>query len=413
MAKKSGISTLMGGDSWIWGIYYMLALASITVMGSASSRLAYSDITNDNVMRAHTMDLIIWFFVCICGVQSLTRANIKWVKWGGVLGYIGGTIAMASLRIVGTESRGAYRTLFGVQPVEIAKIGLILLICMLVAAKDEPINLLVTKVRQENRKYWTMLALIGVTAGAIALQNMSSAIIVVLASFVVMFAGEVRGKYLRWTVVATLVAGTLAVAALFGLHELNVSQEAGGHRHHTSLGVLDRANTWEYRIFHGDEVPLWEQSLNDDNMQVLSAHMAIANSNGIGRFAGNSMMRDYLPEAYSDYVYAIIFEEYGIVGAAVIMLLYLLLFWRCYRISLHTTNRTMRLMMIGLPAMIVIQALIHMGVCTDAMFVTGQPLPLVSKGGMSVAGTSACFGILLGISHVIRKEEENRMRNEE
>ncbi len=119
-------------------------------------------------------------------------------------------------------------------------------------------------------------------------------------------------------------------------------------------------------------------------------------------------MRDYLPEAYSDYIYSIIFEELGILGASLVMLLYFILFWRCYRLSRKTEDQFKRLVMISLPLMIVIQALMHIGVCTDAMFVTGQPLPLISRGGMAIMSTSAIFGLLFGLSYDIIREENNR-----
>jgi cell division protein FtsW len=136
--------------------------------------------------------------------------------------------------------------------------------------------------------------------------------------------------------------------------------------------------------------------------------MAIANSYPLGRFIGNSKMRDFLPEAFSDYIFAIIFEEGGPLMALFVLLLYLILFVRCYVLSRRTESPYIRLIMLGLPLIIVIQALIHIGVCTGAMFVTGQPLPLISRGGSSIIGTSISFGILLALSRIIRQEQLER-----
>jgi len=405
LAKKSGISTLMGGDNWIWGIYCILIFISIIEMASASSRLAYRQITNDNPLTGHAKFLIIGFFVFVWGFQNLTRANIKWVNLFGTLCYIGGVLLMFALPVVGTSVNGAFRDIAGIQPVELCKLGVVICLCRAVSASNSDFKLPFFRVNTDKRRYYFMLAMIGLAALPIAIQNLSSALILGFTAFGIMFAGEVKFKYLFRTIGLLGVVGGIFVGTLFGLHQLNASSEASGGKHHTNMGLLSRANTWEYRLFHGDSTPLWEQSLNDENTQVLCAHMAIANSNGVGRFVGESQLRDHLPEAYSDYVYAIIFEETGVLGAAFVMLLYFALLWRCYRLSLQTNNQLIKLLMIGLPLIIVIQALIHMGVCTDAMFVTGQPLPLISRGGMSGMATSACFGILLGLSSTIEREE--------
>jgi len=414
MAKKSGISTLMGGDNWIWGIYCILIFISIVEMASASSRLAYRQITNDNPLTGHAKYLIIGFFVFVWGFQNLTRANLKWVKLFGALCYAGGVALMYSLPVLGSSVNGAFRAIGGIQPVELCKLGVVICLCRAIAAQDSDFKHHWFKENTEFRRYLFMAGLVFVATFPILIQNLSSALIVGFASFGIMFIGAVNFKYLWQTILIGGVLGGLFVGGLFGLHQLNLSSEAGGGQHHTNLGLMSRANTWEYRLFHGDSTPLWEQPLKDKNQQVLCAHMAIANSNGVGRFVGESQLRDHLPEAYSDYVYAIIFEETGVLGAAFVMLLYFVLLWRCYKISQRTDNQLMRLLMIGLPLIIVIQALIHMGVCTDAMFVTGQPLPLISRGGMSSMATSACFGILLGLSSTIERDEaEKRVKNEE
>ena len=142
--------------------------------------------------------------------------------------------------------------------------------------------------------------------------------------------------------------------------------------------------------------------------QEIYSHMAIANGYPLGQFIGRSRLRDFLPEAFSDYIYAIIFEEWGFFPAALIPLLYLLLLARCYYLSRQTESTYIRLIIIGLPLIMVIQALIHIGVCTGAMFVTGQPLPLISRGGSSIMATSASFGMILALSRLIMQEKQQR-----
>lgn len=403
----------MGGDPWIWGVYIVLIFISLIELGSASSRLAYREITNDNPLMSHAKHVMAGFFIFIWGLQKLTSANVRWVKRFGAVCFVAGVVLMFLLPFFGREVNGARRDIMGIQPVELCKLGLVICLCRVVVADASRFRLNFFRKNTELRRYWLMLVMMALTIGPIALQNLSSAIILGLSAFGIMFLGKVNGKYLWRTLGVVVASAALLVGALFGLHELNQSREDGGGTHHTDLGLLSRANTWEHRLFHSDSTPLWEQNLTDENMQVMYAHMAIANSKGIGTFIGESQMRDHLPEAYSDYIYAIIFEETGILGAAIVMLLYFVLLWRCYKLSVQTDDQLTRLLMVGLPLSILIQALVHMGVSTDAMFVTGQPLPLISRGGMSIMGTSALFGIMLGLSEAIRRQNqtENDIEN--
>lgn len=409
MEKRSGLSTIMGGDRWIWGIYCILIFLSIIEIGSASSRLAYREVANDNPLMRHTLFLVAGFFLGGLGLQSLTRANVKWVKFFGVISYLAGVIFMALMPICGRKVNGASRDIMGIQPVELCKVGLTITLCLVLTLKDEWYRRMpFFRKNLEFRKFILMLVLTALATLPVLIQNLSSALILAFTTLGLFFVAEVNGKYLLRTIAGVVLIGGLFGGALFGLHIFNQSKEEAGGEHRTSLGILDRANVWEKRVFDGSSIPLWEQKINDENMQVMYSHMAIANSNGIGRFVGESRMRDYLPEAYSDYIYSIIFEELGILGASLVMLLYFILFWRCYRLSRKTEDQFKRLVMISLPLMIVIQALMHIGVCTDAMFVTGQPLPLISRGGMAIMSTSAIFGLLFGLSYDIIREENNR-----
>lgn len=403
MEKEKGFfSSLMKGDNWIWGIYWVLLFISVIEMASATSRLTWRTETTDNPLFEHTKMLITGFFALVFLLQNLTSRRVSLLKVGGVLLYATGIVLMALLPFFGREVNGAKRDIFHIQPVELLKIGLILLLVFLVSIRNVELQRRFAWIRNytDVKKYLILITLIGLACFFIMLQNLSSALILGATCFGIMLLGGIKLRYLLSTIAGGVVIGGLFLGALYGLHAYHMSN---GSR--IELGFASRANTWESRIFDGDDTPLWEQRINDDNMQVMSAHMAIANSNGVGTFVGNSVMRDHLPEAYSDYIYAIIFEETGVLGAAVVMLLYFVLFFRCYYISLKTNDLYKRLLMVALPLLIIIQALIHMGVCTDAMFVTGQPLPLISRGGMSILSTSACFGILFGLSANIMNEQ--------
>ena len=409
MEKKSFFGSLMGGDNWIWGIYWILFFISIVELASASSQLAYKQVTNDNPLVRHTMFLLVGFFFFTLTFQSLTSIKVRYAVWAGRLAYFLGFVLMCLLPFFGRIHQGAIRDIGGIQPVEFLKVGMIIVLCEIIATSSESFKKYKWfREKTEGRKFWLMVLVVVAAAAPIALQNLSSALILGMTAAGIMFVGEVKTKYLCKAAVAGMIIGSILLAALGGLHVLNASHETAGERHRTNnLGLLDRANTWESRIFDGNgDTPIWDQVIDDDNMQVIYAHMAIANSKGIGRFFGESQLRDYLPEAFSDYIYCIIFEETGIFGAALVMIFYFTLFIRCCIISARTDDKLKRLLMIGLPLMIIIQALIHMGVCCNAMFVTGQPLPLISRGGMSILSTSVIFGILAGLSRNIEREKD-------
>jgi len=400
---KGFFGSLMKGDNWIWGIYWILLFISVVEIASATSRLTWRTDSTDNPLFEHTKMLITGFFCCVFLLQNITSRRAEVLKLIGMLVFAGGLCLMALLPFFGREVNGAKRDIFGVQPVEMCKIGLVLVIVLITTTKNTWFQQKIPWFRDgtEKKKFWLMLFLIFVTCFFVFIQNLSSALILGMTCFGAMLLGGVRVKYILNTLLVGVIGGSLFFGALYGVHAYHMSNGQP-----MPLGFLSRAHTWDHRIFDGDDTPLWQQKINDDNMQVMYAHMAIANSNGVGTFVGNSTMRDHLPEAYSDYIYAIIFEETGLIGAAIVMILYFVLFFRCFQISLKTGDPYKRLIMISLPLLIIIQALIHMGVCTDAMFVTGQPLPLISRGGMSILSTSACFGILFGLSANILNENK-------
>ena len=159
-----------------------------------------------------------------------------------------------------------------------------------------------------------------------------------------------------------------------------------------------------------------EEADSDDTYQSDQAKIAVAKGRLVGVGPGNSVQRNFLPHPYSDFIFAIIIEEYGLAGAVVIMLLYLIILFRVGVIVRRCTRTFPAILVTGLGLCIVFQALINMGVCVGLFPVTGQPLPLVSMGGTSLVFTSAMFGMILSVSHTFSKEgereEKARLRQE-
>ena len=136
------------------------------------------------------------------------------------------------------------------------------------------------------------------------------------------------------------------------------------------------------------------------------AHIAVATSHVIGKGPGKSRQRDFLPQAYSDFIYAIIIEEMGIEGAIGVICLYLIFMWRCMKISERCKSLFPSYLVMGLALMIVLQALVNMAVAVGAMPVTGQPLPLISRGGSSILINCVCVGMILSVSRTAKKIDD-------
>ena len=162
---------------------------------------------------------------------------------------------------------------------------------------------------------------------------------------------------------------------------------------------ISRVQTWKNRIEN------YSSGEGGDNYQAQQSKIAIATGGLVGKGPGNSTQRNLLPHPYSDFIYAIIIEEYGMVGGMVILLLYLILLYRTGLIVKKARRTFPAFLAMGLTLILVFQAMINMAVAVNLIPVTGQPLPLVSMGGTSLLFTSASFGILLSISRSQNKEE--------
>jgi cell division protein FtsW len=172
-------------------------------------------------------------------------------------------------------------------------------------------------------------------------------------------------------------------------------------------GVFHRFATWRNRILkHSGPVDDDPEHYDiDKNFQVGHANIAIASSGIIGKGPGNSTERDYLPQAFSDFIYAIIIEEMGILGAIAVVFLYIILLYRAARIASRCENNFPAFLVMGLALLLVIQATINMMVAVELMPVTGQPLPLISKGGTSTIINCAYIGVILSVSRSAKKSD--------
>lgn len=405
---------MIRGDKVIWGIYIFLFILSMLEIFSATSQLANKSSSVTAPAFKH-IEFLFGGLVLLLFAQSLSRRALK--SWDKIIYFLGFVLTIVTI-FFGVEQKGASRSFAGIQPVELCKIGIVMILATAITASDAIFaRIRLFRKNIELYRVWFYIILIGIVAVPIATQNLSSGLIIGMTSLAIMFIGRVSGKYL-W--IALLWAGLLGGLFFAGLYGVYLSNKEGLENVESAteskaskwslVNLVDRSSTWASRIYGHSEIPLWEEDINGKKSQELCARMAIANSYPMGRSLGRSKLRDFLPEAFSDYIFAIIFEEWGVVGALIVLLAYLALFARCYQLSIRTEDMYLRLLILGLALIMVIQALIHIGVCTGAMFVTGQPLPLISRGGSSILGTSISFGIILAVSRLIQQEQTNKQQ---
>jgi len=377
------------GDTTLWVVFLALCIVSVIEMYSASSTLAFKAANHAGPVLRHVMFLgggVIIAFV-------LHMIPYRFIRICSYLGLLLSIIMLVFVLFKGHSENDAARWLVigGVQfqPSELAKLSVI------IVAAD-----MISRIRDNAKEEWiyfrnTIIMLI-ITCGLILLENFSTAAILFIVVFMMMFIGRISFKYLGSLAGILLILLVLAFGAVKAIPE------------HSMPKPFKRAYTWVNRIErHGDKDKRAEKYvITDKNRQEKYGQIAIARGGIFGVLPGNSVERDYLPQAYSDFIYSIIVEEMGLIGGIVVIILYLILLFRAGRIAMNCSSVFPAILVIGLSLMIVLQTFINMSVATSLIPVTGQPLPLISRGGTSILITCIYFGVILGITRQIISEHE-------
>lgn len=360
-----------------------LCLISIIEVFSASSTLTYKHANYWGPIIRHTSFLLVG-----AGVVLLVHSFPP--KYLSVLIFLlpVSIFLMLVTKVMGASINGAERWLsiggVSFQPSELAKLALIVYVSFLLSKKQE--------LTPEKCFRWIMIGTI-ITCGIIFADNLSTSIMLFAIVYMLMFIGQIPFQHLGKLGLMIILFGVLFVLLLMFVPSDTFKTIK-----------LGRAVTWKERILdftHRDNTNAVRDStfkITDDNFQVSHAKIAIANGQIFGKLPGNSQQRDFLPQAYSDFIYAIIIEELGIVGGVVVLLLYIILFIRSGIIANRSERIFPKFLVIGSSLILVTQALANMAVAVNLIPVTGQPLPLVSRGGTSTLITCVYFGIILAVS---------------
>lgn len=389
--KAVHLGHLFEGDKVIWMILFFLCIISVLEVYSASSNMTYSKGAYWSPVLMHSLYLLLGVGVA----WVVHRIPYRYFSWIVVVGPVLSILLLiAAMFTTGTNGAARWLNIAGIsfQPSEIAKGSLIVIVAWLLSVLRDERGATTSSFK------WIMGITI-VICGLIVTENLSTAMLTFFVVLMMMFVGNVPWKQL------SALIGLLVVGGALGFSILRYTPESALEKT-SQLPGMKRLTTWAHRVRNHTEMPddplLYDLNTNP---QITQAHVAVATSGIVGCGPGNSKVRDFLPQAYSDFIYAIIIEELGLAGGLFVLLLYIALLYRAARISGRCEKNFPAFLIMGLSLLIVTQALINMMVAVGLFPVTGQPLPLVSRGGSSIMVNCAYIGMILSVSRYAQGTE--------
>lgn len=404
------------GDAVIWSVFFFLCIISIIEVFSASSHLSFKTGNYLSPVLKHCALLAVGVVVMICTMNIKCR----YFKLITPFALLFSFLMLIIVLCVGESTNGSQRWIdfLGIQfqPSEIAKGALILATAQILSAMQTPEG-------ADKRAFKYIMIVCVFIIPLIMVENLSTAALLCIVVFMMMFIGKVPklqlGRLLG--IVALTLATVVTMVMVFGNDEAATADKMKDNKHlivqqqteekdeNVLEKVFHRFDTWKARIdnFLSDEYVAPEDlDLNGKDAQTSHANIAIATSNLIGKGPGNSVERDFLSQAFSDFIYAIIIEEMGIFGAFIVCMLYIILLFRTATIANRCANTFPALLIMGFAMLLVVQAMFNMAVAVGLVPVTGQPLPLISKGGTSTIINCVYIGVILSVSYSAKKKDD-------
>ncbi len=405
------INKIMKGDKVIWIVALILSIISLIVVYSATSVLAVSkyDGNTGRLMMKHLGMLVFGILMMI----GASRINYKRYAKLALLLMIPSLALLLYTLVFGRNINDASRSInlggFSFQPSEMAKIILITYLSRQIIMMEGSVYLF--------KDFLIKLAApILLTAALIFSENLSTAVILIAVCLVLLFIGRVKILHILALIgicivgMAAYLGYDAAKTSILNNRGVKAQQEAlaKGEVSVEYKAKQNRIQTWTNRLKSMGEDKEKVDPFDDKHLQRTYADIAVASSSVFGKGPGKSEQRNFLPHPYSDFIYAIIVEEYGLIGGIVVLLLYVILFTRVLRIVIKRPLSFGALMAFGLGFLVILQAMINMGVSIGLLPVTGQPLPMVSMGGTSLMATGLILGMILSVTRSMEDDEMNK-----
>jgi len=370
------------GDKVIWMVVLFLSIVSILLVYSATGALAYKKQGGNTEYY-----LVRHFVILIAGLGLMFFTHlIKYTFYARIsklLFFLSLPLLVYTL-FSGSELNEASRWIvipllnITFQTSDFAKLALVIFLARILAVKQD-------QIKDLHKGFIPVVTGIGVVVGLILPANLSTAMLLTFTCLIMMFIARISIKHILMLTGIALIAFSIFIVIM-----MNSSDQG-------------RLGTWKKRIEN------FKNPDADANYQANQAKIAVASGFPVGKGPGNSNQRNFLPHPYSDFIYAIIIEEYGIVGGLLILFAYLILLYRAMRIATNSPGTFGAFLALGLTVMLVFQALVNMAVAVNLLPVTGQPLPMVSMGGTSIWFTCISFGIILSVSKEVEKEDPSML----
>jgi len=396
----TGIGTRTKGDKVIWALVLVLALASLLVVYSSTGLLAYK--YNKGNTEVYLFKQIAFIALGLAVIYFSHRVNYT------LYSRVARILFLLSIPLL------IYTLFFGVrlnegsrwirlpiinltfQTSDLAKLALFMYVSRLLSKKQDLI-------KDFRKGFLPIIIPVAIICVLIAPANLSTALLIGATSMLLMFIGRVNTKHL----LSTIGLAAIPVAILFIISMAYYDKQEAKSKDLPAILEIGRTPTWIKRVqnFVYDS----KQVDKDENYQTNQAKIAIAQGGMLGLGPGNSVARNFLPHPYSDFIFAIIIEEYGLIGGAFIIFIYLLFLFRSIRIFKKCPYAFGAFLALGLSFTLVIQALINMAVAVNLFPVTGVTLPLISMGGSSFLFTCLSIGIILSVARNVEQSEKPQL----
>jgi cell division protein FtsW len=386
------------GDRVIWALVILLTLVSLLAVYSATGSLAYKNYKGNT--EVYLLKQVVFIVVGILFIYFAHLVNYTFYSRAAKIAFLISLPLLFYTLFFGVKMNEGSRWIrlpiinMTLQTSDFARLALFMYLARLISKKQDVI-------KDFKKGFLPIITPVIITCALIAPANLSTALLLGASCLLLMFIGRVNTKHILLTIGIALIPVLFLVSAAVIRHgKAKPETELAAKKNSTLFGRVD---TWigrmESFIYGG------KNDVDNDAYQVNQAKIAIANGGLFGVGPGNSTTRDYLPQAYNDFIYAIIIEEYGLAGGAFIMFVYLVFLYRCIRVYKKCPYAFGAFLALGLSFTLAIQAVANMAVTVNLFPVTGVTLPLVSMGGTSFIFTCLAIGIILSVARNVEQLE--------